>query len=89
VTKESFLTHFSLIFYFNQQILFGCVNGVLFPVTKQNECEVDHSASLKVNVENEWSCTSSFFMCFKFREQNKFTFISAKDSEGPTSSKRQ
>jgi hypothetical protein len=69
--------------------LFGCVKAVLFPATKQNEREVDHSASLKVKVENEWSCTSNFFISFKFREQNRFTFISAEDFDGPTSSKRQ
>jgi len=76
-------------FLITRQILFGCVKWVLFPVAKQKEREVDHSASSKVKVENEWSCTSSFSICFQFREKNKFTFISADDFDAPTSSERQ
>jgi len=87
-TKENCLTQTSLIFI-TQQILSGCVKGVLFPVAKQKEREVDHSASFKVGFENEWSCTSNFSICVQFRAQNNFTFISADDIDRPTSSKRQ
>jgi hypothetical protein len=41
-------------------MLIGWVKRVIFPVAKQKEREVDHSASFKVEVENEWSHTVTF-----------------------------